>query len=420
MTEQAVREFRRSNWRFVVSISGGGSAFISDYLALPGASGTFLEAVVPYSQEATDAFLGFRPENYCSERTARQLAAQARARAVELTELGARSDAPVVGIGVAASLASDRPKKGAHRVCCAVQTRGAVFSAELNLTKDARTRAQEERLAADFILSVLLFAASTVESGGIEPWREHRAALTPRTEEPLFPTDEASISWAALDELGVQLLDSELAALRRFQGRTDRIRANDATEKELRGDVWLSVDAPPRALYPGSFNPPHAGHIEIARLAAERLETPVELEISARNVDKPPIDALELTRRLDALEKIAPDLPVWLSNAPRYIEKALVFPNASFIMGTDTILRLADPKYADASTERRDAILVKLQELHVSICVFTRKVEGKIIPIEELERELPEPLIEMCDFVPEDVFLNDASSTEIRKNARLS
>lgn len=420
MTEQAVREFRRSNWRFVVSISGGGSAFISDYLALPGASGTFLEAIVPYSQEATDAFLGFRPENYCSERTARQLAAQARARAVELTELAARSDAPVVGIGVAASLASDRPKKGAHRVYCAVQTRGAVFSAELNLTKDARTRAQEERLAADFILSVLLFAASTVESGGIEPWRERRAALTPQTDEPLFPTDEASISWAALDELGVQLLDSELAALRRFQGRIDRIRANDATEKELRGDVWLSVDAPPRALYPGSFNPPHAGHIEIARLAAERLETPVELEISARNVDKPPIDALELTRRLDALEKIAPDLPVWLSKAPRYIEKALVFPNASFIMGTDTILRLADPKYADASTERRDAILVKLQELHVSICVFARKVEGKIIPIEELERELPEPLIEICDFVPEDVFLNDASSTEIRKNARLS
>lgn len=428
MTETDIREFRKSNWRFVVSISGGGSAFISDYLALPGASATFLEALVPYSQDATDAFLGFRPESYCSEKTARLLASQAFRRAVELDakarERGEVAETPLVGIGVSASLASDRPKKGAHRVYCAIRTSNVVFSATLRLTKDARTRAREERLAADFVMSGLLFATSRAQRGAIEPWREHKAALPLATELELLPDDDASISWAALDELGAKLIadapTSEFAALRRFHGKTDRIRANDGSEKELSGDERQFVQQAARAIYPGSFNPPHEAHAEIARLASRRLGLPVELEISARNVDKPPVDALELTRRLEKLEQVMPDLPVWISNAPRYVEKAAIFPKTTFVMGTDTILRLANPKYEGNSTERRDAVLDRLRELGASFCVFARKIKGEIVSEERLFQETPEKLRELCDFVPQDEFLNDVSSSAIRKNARLS
>ncbi|MBQ8286367.1 MAG: CinA family protein, partial [Thermoguttaceae bacterium] len=67
----AFRRLRETPWRCVFSISGGGSAFLSDYLTIPGASASFLEGLIPYSPEATNAFLGFRPENYSSERTAR-------------------------------------------------------------------------------------------------------------------------------------------------------------------------------------------------------------------------------------------------------------------------------------------------------------------------------------------------------------
>ena len=428
MTETDIREFRQSNWRFVVSISGGGSAFISDYLALPGASATFLEAIVPYAQDATDAFLGFRPESYCSEKTARLLASQAFRRAGELDararERNEVAETPLVGIGVSAALASDRPKKGAHRVYCAIRTSNVVFSATLRLTKNARERAQEERLAADFAMSALLFATRRVQRDLIEPWREHKAELVVATEPELLPDDDASISWATLDEPGTKLIadaqNSEFAALRRFHGKTDRIRAKDGSEKELRGSEVLPVPETARAIYPGSFNPPHEAHAEIARLAAKRLGVPVELEISARNVDKPPVDALELARRLEALERVVPDLPVWISNAPRYVEKAAIFRDATFVMGTDTILRLANPKYEGNSIERRDAVLDQLQKSGASFCVFKRKIKGEIVSQERLFQELPEKLRARCDFVPQDEYLNDLSSSAIRKNARLS
>ena len=75
-------------------------------------------------------------------------------------------------------------------------------------------------------------------------------------------------------------------------------------------------------LFPGSFNPPHNGHVEIATFSSRRLGTPTELELSARNVDKPPLDPLELLRRLNAIDKALPGVHVWVSNAPRFVEKA--------------------------------------------------------------------------------------------------
>ncbi|MBQ5368474.1 MAG: hypothetical protein IIU43_13455 [Thermoguttaceae bacterium] len=426
MTETDIKRFRESGWRFVASISGGGSAFLSDYLATPGASASFLEGLVPYSPESTDLFLGFSPDQYCSEKTARQLASRALRRALELdarrmSRSGeAKPLGPLAGVGVTASLASDRPKKGEHRAYCAVALQGAVFSAQFTLDKGSRTRAQEERITADFILSTLLFAAETVRANPDSQWREHLAPLTLATDEPLFPNDRASVAWTAPGERVAALLfptgPDAPAALRSLRGTVDRMRDRSGRERAF-GDTRGESSGAPKVLYPGSFNPPHRGHLAIARIAAEKLHGAVELEISARNVDKPPVDALELARRLAALERALPDAPVWISNAPRYVEKAQIFPHAAFVMGTDTVLRLADPKYESNSIQKRDEALASLRAAGVSICVFARAVHGKILSPEELKEKLPDALTEMCQFVPESEFRDDVSSSELRKSA---
>ncbi len=417
MLEEQVRRFREFGWRFVAALTGGGSAFVSDYLAIPGASATFLEGVVPYSTSATDAFLGFKPESYCSEKTARLMASQARRRALALVKQ-ANEQVPeserltIVGIAATASLASDRPKKGAHRVYCAVRTESAIFSAKLDLHKDARTRAEEERLAADFVLSTALFAATKL-AAGVDAWRLETAELPLVTDVCACPEDSASVTWAALDEDGAKLLsespDAPLAALCWQDGKRALVRevgvANPSENDQL-------------AIYPGSFAPPHRGHIEIARIAEKRLQRRVALEISARNVDKPALDPIELLSRLNAIATALPGVDVWITNAPRYIQKAELFPGAEFIMGTDTVLRLADPKYENGSVERRDAIFTRMRELTISICVFARKVRGELRSESLLRETLPQKLCALCEFVPEDVFLDDISSSEIRKNAR--
>ena len=407
MTRSAIEELRRFGRRFVVSISGGGASFISDYLSVPGASATFLEGLVPYSQDATDEFLGFSPEKYCSERTARLLASRAYRRAEELenaakARLGDQfAPTPLFGVGATASLASDRPKKGAHRVHCAVVGRDRVVSATLELLKDDRARFREERLAADFILSVALYAAKLDLT---EPWKERAEELRVDASEALYPDEKATVSSARPDENGEKLLfddRSEIRALRWIDGAIDR--------------ALTRADEPPEGLllYPGSFNPPHRAHAGI-------VSSPVELELSAQNVDKPPIDALELTRRLTAISKALPGVPVWVDKAPRFAEKSELFPGATFVVGTDTILRLADPKYERDSPKRRDAAIKEIEKSGARFRVFARKIEGKIVSKKKLSEKLPTELRALCDFVGEDVFLDDVSSSEIRKNSRQS
>ena len=125
MNARAIAEFRQAALRFVVSISGGGAGFISDYLAVPGASGSVIEAIVPYSKAATDAFLRKAPESYCSEHTARLLAAAAFERA-RLLEPETSPNA-LLGIGATA------PRKNGSR--------RTSFSPSRSLSQKSATRA---------------------------------------------------------------------------------------------------------------------------------------------------------------------------------------------------------------------------------------------------------------------------------------
>ena len=433
MNARAIAEFRQAALRFVVSISGGGAGFISDYLAVPGASGSVIEAIVPYSKAATDAFLRKAPESYCSEHTARLLAAAAFERA-RLLEPETSPNA-LLGIGATASLASDRPKKGEHRVYCAAISRSGVFSASLKLAKGARDRAGEERLAADFILSVALFVAKKRDARDDAPWREYSAPMTLVTEQPLQQGDAATISWTTLDEPGADFLygtrdgaDSTIRALRWTRGTLDRalLAGHETLDVETSLEDALanreasqSQDAETRRLlFPGSFNPPHSGHVEMATFSSRRLGLPTELELSARNVDKPPLDALELLRRVKAIDEALPGVHIWVSNAPRFVEKAELAPGATFVMGADTILRLADPKYEGDSIERRDNVLARLAALHTRFLVYRRQVNGRVATPDELKRILPPTLSALCEFADEPIV--NVSSTQLRMERRLS
>ena len=132
-------------------------------------------------------------------------------------------------------------------------------------------------------------------------------------------------------------------------------------------------------------------------------------------MDKPPLDPLELVRRVDAMNDANPGAVVCVSNAPRFVEKAAVMPDSTFLVGTDTILRLGDPKYEDDSVEKRDAVIERLARFGARFIVFPRKVAGKLLAPDELADAIPEALRNLCQFVSPDEFLDDVSSTELRK-----
>jgi hypothetical protein len=109
--EQLVEQIHGGARRFVLVTTGGGSLAISGLLTASGASRTVLEATVPYSAAALAAWLGARPEHFCSSETARAMAMVAFRRAQSYDPQGTW----LAGVACTASLASDRPKQGAHR-----------------------------------------------------------------------------------------------------------------------------------------------------------------------------------------------------------------------------------------------------------------------------------------------------------------
>ena len=163
-----------------------------------------------------------------------------------------------------------------------------------------------------------------------------------------------------------------------------------------------------RVVFPGSFNPLHRGHVRIAEIAAERLGRPVWFEISITNVDKPSLDFLTLRERLDQL--VGHD--VCLTRAPTFVEKAELFPGATFVVGVDTLARIADERYYRGKCAGRDAALANLRAANVRFLVFGRMIGNRFATLADLA--VPSTLAELCEQVPEPEFREDVASTQIR------
>ena len=125
---------------------------------MPGASRTVLEAVIPYSHGSLVEWLGGYPDQFCSEETARRMAMVGFLRATHLEE----SDLPLAGVACTASLVTDRPKKGPHRACVAIQTASFTAVRSIWLAKGRRSRADEE-LVSQLVLNAV------AEACGLEP-----------------------------------------------------------------------------------------------------------------------------------------------------------------------------------------------------------------------------------------------------------
>jgi hypothetical protein len=135
-------------------------------------------------------------------------------------------------------------------------------------------------------------------------------------------------------------------------------------------DGRLTPDAEsPAVLLCGSFNPLHAGHLQLAAAAASKLGRPAAFEIGVINADKPPLAESEVRRRLRQFEWVA---PVWLAREPTFAGKARLFPGATFVVGVDTADRIVQPRFYGGEDEARAALAV----IRASNCRFL--VAGRV------------------------------------------
>lgn len=379
--ESAIARIHTGRVRVGLVCTGGGVQALAMLLSVPGGSRTVLEAVVPYCRSAVTRYLGAPPDRFCAEPTARSLAMAAFFRALDLyrEETGAgspaaRNDVPVAGVACTASLTTDRPKAGPHRIHVAAQSAAATVSWSLDLEKGKRSRSEEEEIASRMILN----AVAEVQGTSLEfplPLLPGEAVIAQRAEAPP--------AWQHL-----------------LLGETDAVRLGVPAD-------WTGSASP--AIFPGAFNPLHAGHQKMAEIAERILGVPIEFEMSILNVDKPPLDYAELRRRAG---QFSVEEGVWLTRAPTFEEKSRRFPGAVFVVGADTIRRIADPRYYGHDTAARDAAIARIVDRGCRFLVFARCLEGRCLELDDLD--LPPALRAICQAVPSGQFREDIASSDLR------
>ena len=315
--EKKMKEFihniHKSTTQACMAIAGGGAEAIGLLLKFGNGSATLLDAQIPYCQQAFSNYINGIPNGYASESAARNLAMAAYCRALNFNP----TKENIVGIGSTASLVKpDGERTGRqHKVFIAAQGRNFTLSHSLILA-GYRTREDEESLCSHMILKTLGECANVFWD--FEPLSEKDEIKTNKT----TPTKNVT------DLLNCQ----ELQRLNYF----------DTPENEH------------RLIFPGSFDPFHSGHDRMKSAAESFCHMPVEYEISITNVDKLPLDYLSIEERSQQFSSAGNML--WLTNAPKFIQKMKLFPNSTFLMGADTFNRLLNPKYISHTDELAAAV----------------------------------------------------------------
>jgi hypothetical protein len=364
--EQLIEQIHDSPRRIALVATGGGSRAIADLLEVPGGTRTLLEAIVPYSAPAMTAWLGSQPDESCSAATARAMAMVAFLRARQYDEPGAT---PAV-VACTASLATDRPKRGPHRVHAALQTAALTAAWSLPLHKDRRTRAEEERLVGRLLLNVVAEACG----------------VSQRLKLDLLEGEQVHESRTQAPQPWRDLLLSQV----------DTVRVGPA-------------GGSPKAIFSGAFNPLHVGHRRMVQVAQEMLQQPVALEISILNVDKPPLDYMEIERRLGQFPS---ESTVYLTRVATFEEKSRLFPGATFVVGIDTLRRIAEPRYYGGDPAACQRAVERIAGRGCRFLVFGRNLGVGFVRLADLD--LPDSLRVLCRDVPQEVFREDVSSTAIR------
>lgn len=319
---------------------------------------------MPYHEASLAAYIGGRPDQACSGKTARAMAMAAFERARRFEPSGER----LLGVGCTAALVTDRSRRGTDRCFVAVQSIESTVEFCLSLSREKRDRADQEALCSQLVLHAI-----------------GRALGLDASEPALYPDESLSVQ---------------------------RVEARSEWRALFSGEIRVVSQGPtpPALVFPGAFDPLHRGHREMARIAMEMTGQPVLLEISAFNVDKPPLDYVEMALRQQG---IGGEFDFAFSNAPTFVEKSTVFPGAMFVVGSDTLERIAATRYYHDSEALRDQAIELIRSQGVRFLVFGRTVANVFRGLDDVD--ITESLRRISQAVPENRFRDDISSTILRR-----
>lgn len=318
--DRYLKDLYDKNQSIILAITGGGTEVIGSLLKYGGGSKCILEAIVPYSKEASIKLVGGKePEHFCSRDHALDLAVVSWKRAKEY-----RADRPAMGVGSCARLGVDGERKGrVHEIWVAIQTDRETFTWHVEFTtlNDLSYRETEEEACAKLIYYAIGVASDI------------NAEAAYRTLQAFLFSNEKIESCV---QRGNDQAYGVFTGIRRFE-----IFPNPGHRLNSQS-----------VIFPGSFNPLHDGHINMAAAVWKKLGRETVFEICINNTDKPSIDYMRLQERMSNIFTKLKDEPwfggIMVTDRPTFLEKGRMlkaYGMTTFLVGSDTLTRINDPKY---------------------------------------------------------------------------
>jgi len=350
-----------------VIATGAGAGLQQELWSVPGSSAYLSGASFPYDQDEQAELLGFMPERFCSEEAAIDLASAAYMKAYKF------SGKKPVGVGITASVASEKEHRGDHRVHCCVMTDDKVIVRKDILKKGvgSRQRLLDGKICDDFGF------------------------------------------FSLIDALGINQ-DFDSAYL--YSDATEKARSQFFERPFFTADGRRLKSLPNMedyALMPGTFNPPHEGHFGMADSFRRKHGRNVVFEIGSNPPHKEPPTVQDLLKRAKLLRGRDAFFSV---DMPLYLQKAQTYPGVPLLVGADTLLRMLDPKWGINPRE----LIQQLIHVQTTLFVGGRTVDGKFTTRNDIVNGLDPKITKGFDMR---VFQElegrwDISSTELRNKSK--
>jgi hypothetical protein len=451
-----------------IAIAGGGGHAISALSSTPGASSLLMEGIVTYDRKSYCSFTGlpantkgFKYASYVAAKMASEAALKRALNYCSTNNLNRMSGC--VGVGCASNLVTHSSKQKSTEISHAniVLTRAHgsrlylnVTLAGLDVNGHSRSRVEEDLVVSSLVLRsierMMVMTdvvtqeknVATTDAGDIieEQWFTSSSGDDGENR----PDDEDAPFLAAS-----RILSGEEQAVLLLPIRKRSIGAATTPERPTRFRALKYAIVPSGSLiFPGSFNPPHQGHVTLARAAVKAIkstleedersrpvEPPIFLELSITNADKPPIDPSTVSDRVHKmleLDSLPEKWGVLLTRAPLFADKMTCLnecimepshgplPKISFVIGSDTMLRIVDPKYYGHEQSAMVEAIRSMKGVHFVVGGRLEQHKDSTAPRrfvaggQELQG-LPEDIREMFTIIQEKDFRVDLSSSEIRE-----
>jgi hypothetical protein len=323
-----------------VIATGGGAGLQNELWSQPGCSAYLSGASFPYAQEEQEELLGFMPEHFCSREAAVDLASAAYMKAYRF---GGKKP---VGVGITASVASEKVHRGEHQVFVCVISDDKVRINHQILTKGiGAKKRQNDGFMCDDIGSCAVLEALTT------PTQCHHH---------------------------LQFEDATELAKSRFFARP----FFSANGKRLVEIPHTQDFYDPYVLFSGAFNPPHEGHFGPAHNLLQDYGLVAVYEVTATPPHK---DALTVQQLLQRAKLLQGHDRIFTQNLPYYIDKARAFPGMPLMLGADAMVRMLDPKWGLEIMQT----FTEFQQLHTKLYINGRDVDGKFTTRQDIEDNLP-------------------------------